>query len=171
MNTENPEDLTVPFSKIRGFNDVVRHARKHPDKYKGETMFEGTVKLHGTNAGILVGPDVYQPQSRSRTLTVEQDNYGFAAWALRPDIKKAMQRVSENIRHFNDYFIEEPIPDDQPLIIYGEWIGPGIQNGVAISKLSERQFVIFAAAVPTPDDELKARRYIPITHCEYSSAR
>ena len=39
------------------------------------------------------------------------------------------------------------IEDDHPLIIAGEWIGPGIQKAVAISELPKRLFVIISIRV------------------------
>ena len=37
--------------------------------------------------------------------------------------------------------------NDKKITLYGEWIGPGIQKGVAINELTEKQWVLFALKV------------------------
>jgi len=85
--------------------------------------YQAFVKLHGTNAAIKYTPDMPLTfQSRNRIITPEHDNLGFAA---------AHAGMTLNLGH-------------DSLVIYGEWVGPDIQNGVGISKLPERKFYPFA---------------------------
>lgn len=92
----------------------------------------GTVKLHGTNAGIRRTPsgDLI-PQSRNRILGVDSDNYGFAAF------------VEANKDAINAIFdkIISPIKG-ATITLYGEWCGRGIQSNVAVGQL-DPHFVIF----------------------------
>ena len=52
-----------------------------PEIHKTRTpvSYRATVKLHGTNAGVQCSPEGLVLQSRSRVITVDEDNAGFAA--------------------------------------------------------------------------------------------
>lgn len=147
----------IRFSKIQAFKNVVKHVRRHAALYPGPISFEGTLKLHGTNAGILVHPNgTYIPQSRNRTLTIDRDNLGFATWALRNEVDRDIRALAHAIGAYNGIRAE-------PIVVYGEWVGPGIQRGVAVSQLPEKQFVVFAAGVPHLDEEgNQTRRYLDV---------
>jgi hypothetical protein len=98
--------------------------------------YEATVKLHGTNAGIVFlkkedGYDVYF-QSRERIITPEVDNNGFAKYAASLP-KEHLDIIVANF------------PDDWSIVaVYGEWAGKGIQKSVAIAELP-KAFYPFAA--------------------------
>ena len=105
--------------------------------------FYGTVKLHGTNAGVSFRKkDGIWAQSRSNIITPEQDNLGFAAF------------METNIEAFKNLFksLKEHIKDENTIItIFGEWAGERIQKGIAINKL-RRFYSIFAVKV-SPNKE------------------
>jgi hypothetical protein len=116
----------------------------------------GTVKLHGTHADIVVhSDDSITFQSRNReTITKERDNCGFVTTMdeERTSIRTIRDRYHERFRKLNP---EIPIDASKPLILAGEWIGKGIQKGVALVQL-ERKFVIVSAAINgswLPDSE------------------
>jgi len=92
--------------------------------------FQGTVKIHGTNASVVL-PENYA-QSRNNIITVENDNAGFARFH------------NEKSLVFLDFYSQ--INTDLPIVIYGEWAGKGIQRGVGISEI-ERSFFIFGVKV------------------------
>lgn len=89
--------------------------------------FEGTVKLHGTNAAIRfinADPGHYAAyQSRNRILTLEKDNAGFVAWCIERNIYAG-------------------IPGELPEIVFGEFCGGNIQAGVGITGMP-KMFVTF----------------------------
>jgi len=97
--------------------------------------FQGTVKIHGTNAGVVL-PENYA-QSRNNVITIENDNAGFARFH------------NEKSFVFLDFYSQ--VNTDLPIVIYGEWAGKGIQCGVGISEI-ERSFFIFGVKVITGDD-------------------
>lgn len=67
-----------------------------------------TEKIDGTNAQIFIGEDgSFMAGSRTRWITPEDDNFGFAAWAQ--ENKAELMRLGAG-RHF------------------GEWWGQGIQR-------------------------------------------
>lgn len=79
-----------------------------------------TEKIDGTNAQILVGEDgSVKAGSRTRWITPEDDNFGFAAWVR--DHKDELLTLGPG-RHF------------------GEWWGRGIQRNYG---LNERRFSLF----------------------------
>ena len=79
-----------------------------------------TEKLDGTNAQILITADgKIKAGSRTRWITPDDDNFGFAAWVFAN--KEQLLGLGEG-RHF------------------GEWWGRGIQRGYG---LQERRFSLF----------------------------
>lgn len=101
-----------------------------------DIAYRAKVKLHGTNAAIRIDPDgTVTAQSRSRDITPEDDNAGFAAWVAELDRGVSLcplQCVAE---------------DHGTVVIYGEWCGPGIQKGSAINRIPHRIFAVFAVYV------------------------
>lgn len=86
-----------------------------------ELEFTGTVKVHGTNAGIVMEPGK-EPVflSRSRVLSMQSDNAGF-------------------YEYMHDKVHADPV---LKYTIYGEWCGGNIQKGVAVSGMP-KTFIIF----------------------------
>jgi hypothetical protein len=132
----------VKYPKIQQFRNIVKAVRtkhnfKGVDEETGEAIFshdtpypvlnfQGTVKLHGSNAAIGINKNgEIWVQSRNRVLTVEDDNLRFA------DFVYSLPEEIIDILKLNN------------IVIYGEWCGKGIQKGVAISGL-DKMFVIFS---------------------------
>lgn len=79
-----------------------------------------TEKIDGTNAQVFIGEDgTIRAGSRTRWITPEDDNFGFAAWVH--DRRDELLTLGPG-RHF------------------GEWWGQGIQRGYG---LTERRFSLF----------------------------
>ena len=153
----------LPFPSINQFRNVVAHVRRQAAFMglddKGEPIinpapvyprlaFQGTVKLHGTNAAIVFSPEGISYQSRERVLTREQDNAGFMAH---------MEQHLDAVAHLGSYLAMQHnlTGIDHTVAIYGEWCGGNIQKGVAVCGLP-KMFVIFAVKingnwVDTPD--------------------
>jgi len=92
-------------------------------KIPRESPFSVTIteKIDGTNACIVIQDGVIiAVQSRKRFITVEDDNYGFAAW------------VAEH---------EEELTTMGDGHHFGEWAGHGIQKNPL--KLEGKQFFLF----------------------------
>ena len=91
----------------------------------------GTVKSHGTNAGVTINKEgQIWAQSKSDIITPQNDNAGFARF------------VEENTSVFKELFSKLPFNEYDYITIFGEWDGKGIQKGVAICDL-DKFFVIF----------------------------
>ncbi len=135
------------FPKIGQFRDVINHIAQKTRfvglDEAGEPMydatkrmpvldFEGTIKLHGTNAAVVRNEDgSIHFQSRERIITPESDNAGFALWASTinwiPIFNSIITRVAR-------------------IEIFGEWCGGNIQGTVALNQLTKR-FVVFKVYV------------------------
>jgi hypothetical protein len=129
------------FPSIVQFKDVVKRVRDysaHTDIPLPTLDFYGTVKLHGTNAGITqekANSNIYY-QSRERVITPESDNAGFATYMSQIPISYFF----ENIRKIYGIY------SDSRVTVFGEWCGGNIQKGVALNQLN-KMFVIFAIQV------------------------
>lgn len=99
--------------------------------------FVGTVKLHGTNASIILrnsSNPVLQYQSRNKVISTQpsDDNLGAAAFLSKIPLDILLAEI---LRIRGVSIFEE-------IFIAGEWAGTGIQKGVAIASL-KRFFAIF----------------------------
>jgi len=134
------------FTDISQFRNVIKELRMRHD-YKGKDVdeeptyqhtepyptlkFKGTVKLHGTNAGVVKYADgSLEFQSRENVLSLEEDSAGFMNAMSGKNLDFMFKEIE-----FNDY-----------IAVYGEWCGGNIQKGVALNGLP-KMFVIFACKV------------------------
>ena len=92
--------------------------------------FYGTVKVHGTNAGIGYDPESNElwAQSRNHVLSEKSDNCGFHTFVMKN--KELLISILSNLTK------------TFPIVAYGEWFGAGIQKKVAVSTL-QRRLMIF----------------------------
>lgn len=88
--------------------------------------YRAKVKLHGSNCAVQVPEDPAAPiamQSRTALLTPEADYKGFATWA----------------QAHSGYFAQLP----RGIVVFGEWCGPGVEKGMAISAAATKLFAVF----------------------------
>lgn len=91
----------------------------------GKLYISITEKIHGSNAQVYIYPDKNNKLqvlagSRSRWLTPDDDNYGFAKF-VDANKEELIEKIGAG-RH------------------YGEWAGPGINNGAG---LNEKTLLLF----------------------------
>ena len=96
--------------------------------------FTGTVKLHGANVGVGLtrGRDLWV-QSRRHVVTLMNDFCGVAS------------HVHTHKHVFTDFLSAHLDTADlgvKAVVMYGEWVGRGIQKGVAMSEV-DPVFVVF----------------------------
>jgi len=151
----------ISFPKIGQFRQVIKHvvdssryagvdengnAIFDPTKEVPTLTFEGTVKLHGTNAGVTINRDGDMwAQSRENIISTEKDNAGFAFF------------VEKNKETFKELFSNIDMKDADFITIFGEWCGGNIQKGVAINGL-DKMFVIFAVKLSYNIDSFDDQR-------------
>lgn len=151
----------IKFPSIEQFRKVVGDV-KHQAQFQGmdengepimdryatmpKVKFTGTVKLHGTNAGICFNEtDGLWAQSRKNIITPEKDNAAFAFFAHNNE----------------DFFVNEMRTfaknanislEDNTICVFGEWAGGNIQKGVALNGL-DKFFAIFAIKIVPHNEE------------------
>jgi len=143
------------FPSIEQFRNAVRTIRDRCE-YHGLPLptitFQGTVKLHGTNAGVVLdlATNEMWAQSREQLITPESDNAGFARFVSDNGIAfKTLFKTAQDLSGPGEH---------THLAIFGEWCGKGIMKGVAIAEL-EKRFVVFGARVIT-DGETPTMRWL-----------
>jgi hypothetical protein len=142
--------LFKKWNDLQQFHEVTKnlnypriHAALVANDYK--IKYGLKIKLHGTNAGIRVEPDgKVTAQKRSSDISVHSDNAGFANWV-----------ASHETRFIN------LARSDETVYIYGEWAGPGIQSGVAVSELDAKYFFVFSIDIHDDLGNFKYRLYCP----------
>lgn len=140
------------FPSIEQFKNVRRNVQ-YKTQYKGlddagEAImdrnailplinYEGTVKLHGTNAGLIIKNDgSFYCQSRERLLTIENDNAGFA-WYMH-----SAERIADLVQ------LQDNFPSGwQTMAVYFEWAGGNIQKGIALNEIGKSAFLIGARLI------------------------
>lgn len=143
----------IKYPKTGQFRQVVNAVRK---KYRKDNPnfpailpYMGTVKLHGTNASVVLMPDgKIIPQSRNRKLSIESDNAGFAFF-VNTVKKEIWLNLFSNLLGVPQDKLKLPL--QSPVTLYGEWCGDSIQKGVAISQLP-KMFVVFALRMGTDEN-------------------
>lgn len=166
----------IKFPSIEQFRTVVSSInRRHnfvgldengeaiydPTLPKPTITFKGTVKLHGTNAGVSYNHDEgLWVQSRENIITPEKDNAGFAFF------------VESNRETFTDLIVEVATKNNLNLLnntitIYGEWCGGNIQKGVGICNLP-KSFFIFGVKVTPHTETEEEQKQNPAYWIEYS---
>lgn len=153
----------IKYPSIEQFRNVIYQVnyktRYIGDDDKGQPLyndnplptvkFVGTVKTHGTNAGIVFNLDEttgeysFFTQSRENVITPSKDNAGFATFIYTKEIHKLLNIILNQLS-------EKPLT----VAVYGEWIGKGIQKGVAVCELP-KSMIVFGVKVDNMwlDDE------------------
>lgn len=102
-----------------------------------------TEKIDGTNAVIYIGEDSeFLVGSRTRWITPESDNHGFAKWAY--ENKEELMKLGTGTH-------------------YGEWWGSGIQRGYGLVN-GEKRFSLFNTARWTDETRPKCCSTIPVLY-------
>lgn len=110
---------------------------------KPTLRYIGYPKLHGTCSAIVFqGEDpntlAFHFQSRDRILTVEKDNYHFAATML-----KHIHCFKDLLRAVTVGHPNRP----KSVAIFGEWVGDRVSGSVCAIDLVSRRFVVFAVRI------------------------
>lgn len=89
--------------------------------------YRAKVKLHGSNCAVQITLAGSFAQSRTALLTPDADYKGFAAW----------------LHAHEGYFATL----QRGIVVFGEWCGPGVEKGMAISQAKRKVFAVFAVQV------------------------
>lgn len=125
------------FTDIEAFRHVVKNVRHWTAKHNKPLpviSYKGTVKLHGTNAGVRVTHAKVQPQGRNRILDIGSDNFGFAAYC---------HNKHDTFTAMAEKVLNKSLSKGDDITFFGEWCGSNIQKNVAVAELP-KHFVIFS---------------------------
>ena len=141
--------MMISYPATEQFREIITSVTKHPHRNTEENgkpfpilRFQGTVKLHGTNAAIVYQKGFgFRCQSRNTIITPDKDNAGFARY-IYPFAQEFLGRQilpssSQIKRHYDRR---------SSIVIYGEWCGSNIQRNVAICGCL-KMFVIFKVRI------------------------
>jgi len=152
----NPTSCFSSYNSIEQFRTMMKDfkkAKQNPSfNIPDIVTFTGSVKLHGTNAGVCFNNKVGMfCQSRNNIINLTYDNQGFAFF------------VEKNKAKFEEFFkiISEKYNinlDENTISIYGEWCGERIQKGVALTQLP-KCFCIFDCKISNIKDKNENTSY------------
>ena len=147
----------ISFPSIEQFRNIVANVNRQYNfvglDEKGEAIydqslpkptltFKGTVKLHGTNAGVCYNVrGGLWAQSRENIITPEQDNAGFAFFV--ESNKEVFETLVKMISNRSNIDLNKTT-----ISIYGEWCGGNIQKGVGITNLPKSFFIFGVKITP-----------------------
>jgi hypothetical protein len=151
---------TAVTSVIRGYNyvgvDENGEAIYDRAMKKPKLKFKGTIKLHGTNAGICYN-DEYGLYTQSKNgkfkLSQVDSHMGFTFF------------VKQNEQVFLDLMMKIKSDNNidtsiNTITVYGEWAGGSIQKIVAISELP-KSFYMFGVKISKPSDPDFTNYWVP----------
>jgi len=126
----------ITWTSIELLHNVVRYLAElkvNTGALPKTVSYRGKVKLHGTNCAVQVRPEGVFVQGRTQMLTPQSDNLGFAKWVHA--------RGLGNSAGDHETYFRTLGPD---VTIFGEWCGPGVEPGMAISQAEDKVFAVFA---------------------------
>lgn len=136
----------IRYPKTDHSRNMASSIRRMYDGVKLPTFnFTGTVKLHGTNAGVCFTDGELWFQSRKNIITPLKDNAGFAFFAT--ENSDTLTAIITQLANSNNIDLSK-----KTICLFGEWAGDNIQKNVAIQNL-QKSFFIFAVKVQDNDTE------------------
>lgn len=124
----------IPWTETTLFHNLLISIRKCGEEFGVDinkpVKYMAKVKLHGSNTAVVIsGEGEVTAQSREIILTPEKDLKGFARWcAAKPEFQKLAIA-------------------NKTMAIFGEWVGPGINKGMATNQLPNKIFAVFAIII------------------------
>lgn len=134
----------IKFPSIESFTHYVYRTKSYaehigvPVETLPKLKFRGTVKLHGTNAGVHVPVegDVLA-QSRNDFLHLKNTNMGFLTFVNPSAHGDLWKDLAKQFLELNGITTQT-----EPVTIFGEWVGQGIQKKCSVGQCP-KHFVIF----------------------------
>ena len=119
------------FQKIGAFRGAVKRFCDRAEFHKEippTVSYIGTIKLHGTNASIVLNNGEVSFCSRKRELAIGDDNAGFAGAMSALNLAPLLE-CAKRVTGLDNF------------AIYGEWAGKGVIKGAAISQIEKTMFI------------------------------
>jgi hypothetical protein len=131
----------IEMNSIEQFRHVIKSIRKQCG-FKGGLKYPvieatGRVKLHGTNASVVLKPDdSLEVQAKNNVITIDKDHAGFAKF-----IEERKDIVLNVIKDYKKFLNCEK---EDEIALFGEFCGKGINKGAAICEIDKAWFLFGA---------------------------
>lgn len=161
---QNTNDILNSLSYERQFIGLDENKEPVFDKLQ-LPLFEitGTVKLHGTNSAVVFTIN-HSDDIETATFHTQSKNTAFRSGTLTGHFDFNLF-ANQNINSFKNIAKQIIVQNDirinanDTIAIFGEWVGPGIQKGVAISSIPNRKFFLFSVKLN--------EKYVDISKCHF----
>ena len=135
--------------KIIDIKRISYKSNKYDIETETHNYFANGVLVHNSNAGLQLPTSATNgkkviAQSRSRIITVDDDNMGFAKWVVERYDYFLKIRERANELGITDH-----------IAVFGEYCGKGIQKRTAISQIDKKIFAVFAIQIGVLDAQLE----------------
>ncbi len=130
----------VPWPDVELLHNVVTtlaYLLRDFGKVPPTVNYRSKVKLHGVNCAVQITPEGVFPQSRGQILSADDERADADGSGTKT------RSFAKWVKAHEFYWKTLPINH----VVFGEWCGLGIESGMAISQVPEKQFAIFAVQV------------------------
>lgn len=105
----------------------------------------GTVKLHGAHSDLIISQyNTLTIQSRNQASLSRDNDVNSMFATLTPVTSNIVALKRRILARFMELNSKETVKANFPLLIAGEWVGPGVQKKVALNQLKRKMFVILS---------------------------
>ena len=119
--------------------------------------FTQTVKIHGTNGGVILFKDgTIRTQSRNRVLSPESDNNGFDKWIA--ERANQWREISDYLFGKGEAMASYEFTTADKIVVYGEFAGESIQSKVAMVD-TPKSFYVFDVVAFKDDVAVGSKRF------------
>ncbi len=166
MSCKYPVGTHIPWPKIGDRSKASRYMHRRPQILSQESpaVLGGRVKMHGSNLSVALFPPSWpgndtgkilmQCQSRKRVLTKDTaDCFGFRAYITSTYLPEELLALFGE-QSMRDTCALDAIEEGSAVVIYGEWVGRGIQKSVGLAQLKHRYWIPFGVAELRDDTTL-----------------
>ena len=153
----------ISFGKISDYFAMIKniaHTTRFEGIVDGESTYNNdplpklfvsaTTKMHGSNASVTLQDGEIACQSKNQI--IQSGHFSFPEIVAQE--KGAVLDILEQVKVISDY------KEGEILTVFGEIIGPGVQQAVAINQLSRKYWVIFAAKITKTVDGVDEGRWV-----------
>lgn len=116
---------TINLNNVKQINNVIDNQTTLETSHVSCIRYRPKIKFHGSNAGILMENNQFLVQSRNIFI---KDRVNFGSFAHK----------------HCEYFSSLKLHHVKKMVIFGEYCGPRVQKGVALSLLPHDIFAVFA---------------------------
>lgn len=111
-----------------------------------KVVYEGTVKLHGTNGSVVLHENGDFTFHSKNNLLATYSQGEFTLLSDNAEFAQSLYRNILELREVFDCILDQCSEFKYPIKLSGEWCGPSVQNGVGISKLPNKKWFVYGVS-------------------------